>query len=171
MIKHYDTQAPSGGGGGEKEPEGFYKWITDKIKQLRGIKRTDYGDARYESFLECLEQYEFWGHLTQKKEPVLPRWVKASDRLPLHKAHWITKKYGAHDNDFPVRMNGRYSMGNIFDESPKEAIGHAYMLQFEGTDHYEYEFPEIEWLEEAESIPSSLPDGEVKDKNTVNAKS
>lgn len=77
-------------------------------------------------------------------------WIKASDRLPLHKAHWNTEKYGTHDNDFPVRMNGRYAMANIYDESEVTDPQPKYMLSFEGKEHYENDFSEIEWLYEPE---------------------
>lgn len=77
-------------------------------------------------------------------------WIKASERLPLHRAHWNTLKLGAHDNDFPVRMNGRYSMANIYDEAKIAASEPDYMLKFEGKEHHEEYFPDIEWLDESE---------------------
>lgn len=81
------------------------------------------------------------------------KWIKASERLPLHKAHWNTNKYGYHDNDFPVRMNGRYSVANIFDEAKADDSAPIYMLKFESAEHYENQFSEIEWLDERESDP------------------
>ena len=101
---------------------------------------------------------EYLRHLSpSSKAEIGLRWVKANERLPLHMAHWISNKFGVHDNDFPVRMKGRYSMGNIYDQRKITESAPRYMLRFDGKDHYEDEFSEIEWGEELESIPSSEP--------------
>lgn len=74
-------------------------------------------------------------------------WVKCTEKLPLHRAHWNTKKYGAKDNRFPIRMNGEYHMADIYDQAligePKKIS-----IQFDGVDHFQEEFENIEWLDE-----------------------
>jgi hypothetical protein len=58
-------------------------------------------------------------------------------------------------------MNGRYAMANIFDQRLLKDTEPKYMLQFEGDDHYENEFSEIEWALEEESLLPVQP--EVKE--------
>lgn len=129
MIKHYDTQAPSGGGGGEEQrvPEEFKNHI--------------HGEWLALSWRDNYRMYEAGAiaaylHLTQKKEPVL-RWVKCADRLPetVETFHIFRDEEGMPFTEY---------IGWNVKSSSVDASRHYY-----------------EWLE---SIPSSLPDGEVKDK-------
>lgn len=147
-------------------PDSFHKWAkeqADEKHECRGDMPDSFlyeAAAANEAYIEgALDAYH---HLSPSSKPEIGlRWVKASEQLPLHKAHWITGKYGTHDNDFPVRMDGRYYMANIYDERLAEELSPKYMLRFDGRDHYEDEFSEIEWLLD-ESIPSSEPAKEAQ---------
>lgn len=95
----------------------------------------------------------------QNNQPAgkIERWIKVSDRPPLHKAHWITGKYGTHDNDFPVRMNGVYSMANIFDDAQAGSSQPKFMISINSIGNfYADRFHEIEWLNEEIDQPSHV---------------
>lgn len=88
-------------------------------------------------------------------------WVKASDKLPLHRAHWITGKLGSKDNSFLVRINNGYGLADIFDQGDGETV--EYMISVKGDqDYYQDQFHLVEWLDESTS-PAPTKDGEINE--------
>lgn len=78
-------------------------------------------------------------------------WVRASDKLPLHKAFWNMP--GEHNNNecyFPVRIDGfKYRVGEIFDNREEGAPDHIYYFVINGKDYFQKDFHRIEWLGES----------------------
>lgn len=209
MIKHYDTQAPSGGGGGE-EGEGVMQLCNTLAKEV--CPNEVYGPfpkewEKSKSRMEFIEGAKngalaMYRHLTPKKEPVLP-WLKdliemAEDGDKLHRSNAVHQEFLQENRDtlreaksflrsqsasipsslpekpnFPrwVRATSR-----LPDPGKKVVIfryttltgyievGHngpeTMKILLRNADFY----INLEWLEETESIPYSLPDGERNDK-------
>lgn len=110
-----------------------------------------------EAIMNAMEDYA----ATRKPGAV---WVKASERLPLHRAFWNMP--GEHNNNecyFPIRIDGnKYRVGEIFDERKEGSSDPVYMFVINGEDFYERDFNRIEWLDENES-PAEQPVREVDD--------
>lgn len=66
----------------------------------------------------------------------------------MHKAFWNIEDGFKKDCSFPVRMNGKYYMADLYDQrkegDPKEMLS----FSFDGRHHFEDEFERIEWLDE-----------------------
>lgn len=103
-----------------------------------------------------------WGRIEASESAAASAvWVKASERLPLHKAFFNIPDGYKKDCYFPVRIDGnKYWMAEIFDEALKDDPEPKYSITVKSNGIEEYfsdQWHRIEWLDESGAAAQSLP--------------
>jgi len=92
-----------------------------------------------------------------------PVWVKASEKLPLHKAFWNIEDGFKKDCSFPVRIDGKhYGIGDLYDNRKEGAPDPIYYFVIKGNpgEYYSDSFHRFEWLDDQPQLnlpPLNIP--------------